>query len=350
MQSRLIQLCAVVIVAQIGVELAMGNTVIRSVAYRIYFGVETPTAVAAGPFCFQEGCVGWPVAPHPLNPETVNIFHTDIDVTYDGCPPGGVGWDIHISHDYPVLDRRIELDEGLVYVNQFARVTLPVAGFEFTGVNVGEDLWILPQGDPGDVLWIGIASPISTQIQNTYMAMWSPPGLGPARWIAWRLRSVAHDHDNDGVFDGDGVFSVWQSSGPGQVTLYMSSFDDGVPGNGPFSDGITDADVFYDAAGGHSHMNWGFSAPGIYMVEFQAETIINAELPEPRFDVDWDQDVDLADFAAFQRCVGSEDEPYACGCEWADSSIDGTVTAVDFGHMLSCWSSSEIAADPNCNN
>lgn len=350
MQSKVIQLCAVLFVAQVGIELATGDTVIRSVTYSLYFGVETPAPVFAGPPCFEDGCFGWPVAAHPLYPETVNIFHTDVDITYDGCLPGGIGWDAFISHDFPVNDRRIELDEALLYLNQFTRVTLPVAGFEFTGVNVGEDLWILPQSDPGDVLWIGMNSPITSQVIDTVLAPWTPPGLGPARWTAFRLRGVAHDADDDGAFDDDGVFSMWQSSGPGQITLNMSSFDDGIPENGVDSDGITDSDVFYDAVPGHSHMNWGFSAPGIYRVDFQMETVIAAELPAPRFDIDWDTDVDLADFAAFQRCVRDEDEPYPCGCDWADGETDGDTDIGDFERFQMCSLGAEIIADPACNN
>ncbi len=350
MQRRLIQLCVVLVAAHFGTVRAMGDTVIRSVTYSLYFGVEAPAPVLAGPSCVGEGCVGWPVAAHPQYPDTVNIFHTDVEIEFDGCLPGGIGWDLFVSHDFPFDDRRVDFDEALIYLNQFTRLTLPVAGFEFTGVDIGEDLWILPQANPADALWLGMNSPISPQVINDVMAEWTPPGLGPSKWTAMRLRGVAHDADDDGAFDDDGVFSVWQNSGPGQITIQMSSFDDGVPGNGASSDGITDSDVFFDAAPGHSHMNWGFSAPGIYRIDIQMETIVSADLPIPRFDIDSDDDVDLADFAEFQRCFGHENEPYPCGCDWADGDVDGDVDIDDYGRFQTCTSGAESIADPACND
>jgi hypothetical protein len=73
-------------------------------------------------------------------------------------------------------------------------------------------------------------------------------------------------------------------------------------------------------------------------------------------DTDKDGDVDMADFAEFQRCLttgpgsGGGANPIISGCECMDSENDGDVDGNDAIHFATCATGEGIAGDPNCKN
>ncbi len=320
MRTRITAAAAVISIA---IPTAFGQVKISSVVTTFYFGVETPL-------------------PNPDHPDTVDIFHTDLNLPYSGCQ-----WNLAVSHDdlpptpeNPDGDRLIDPEDALIYVNPNARFNLPSipAGFEFIGATPGEDFWILPQSQNPNVLWIGTQSEDSmTPADLAALAPWNPgdPRAGAdvtSKWFRLQLVDVRGP--------ADGHFSWWQTDFSGTPVVYMSTFDGGV----------TEEDVYHEFAGGHQHMNLGFTKPGLYEVDFQVSTYLVGQLNEPRFDEDGDGDVDQTDFAAFQRCISGEGKAYVCGCEWADGDVDGDVDPDDYTRFQTCTSGPTISADPGCDD
>jgi len=69
---------------------------------------------------------------------------------------------------------------------------------------------------------------------------------------------------------------------------------------------------------------------------------------DPFADVDNDDDVDQADFAAFQACFSGSGNDFVGGCECLDRDDDGDIDSDDAGAFEACASGPGIAADPNC--
>jgi hypothetical protein len=65
-------------------------------------------------------------------------------------------------------------------------------------------------------------------------------------------------------------------------------------------------------------------------------------------DLDADNDVDQADFGAFQSCYSGHGVAYAAGCELADLDGDGYVDLGDFDVFQGCMSGDNLPADPTC--
>lgn len=118
-----------------------------------------------------------------------------------------------------------------------ARAIVPVdEAFAFLG-NPGATVYILPQAETENLLFLGLAA---DEIA---------PGLLTGESVNLQLASL---------------------SGPGQLALYATD-EFGVPTvfwNS--ADGLSVADVFPAAVGSHSHVNWAFTAPGVYRVGLKA--------------------------------------------------------------------------------
>ena len=86
---------------------------------------------------------------------------------------------------------------------------------------------------------------------------------------------IAGDEIPLGIFENNTVsLELVEVRGPGNVSLY--SVDEFGKPSVFFNsgDGISSADVFPISVGGHSHQNWGFSAPGSYKVALRASGIL----------------------------------------------------------------------------
>lgn len=126
--------------------------------------------------------------------------------------------------------------------------------------------------------------------------------------------------------------SVTHSVNMGQRFVLLAQ---GVIGGGPVS-------VPAPASG-------NFAPPGYYML-----FVVNANgvpsvsrivrVGTTRGDFDVDDDVDLADFAAFQRCFGQE----SAACTDARLDGDNDVDFEDFELLASCLNGPETPAGPNC--
>ena len=156
--------------------------------------------------------------------------HVDVGLAYEDSE-----WDLHI-HD-ETNEAEYEPGEALLHVSADAILVLPAdAAFAFTGVAPGGNIYVLPQIENEDLLFLGVGA---EEIE---------PGTFQGDQARLKLKAV----------NGPGQFSMWQSSLSGPQVAIATS------------DGIDLADSFIVLAGGHAHYNWGFSAPGTYEVTFEA--------------------------------------------------------------------------------
>jgi surface-anchored protein len=153
--------------------------------------------------------------------------------------------DIRIS-DNPSATNRIHLrlrdadsgisylpDEAVLEVRPSARNDIP-PGFEIFGP-VGSPLWILPQSQDLDLLYLGFSAeglPTSTFHPDFFV----------------RLIQV----------DGPGHFFVWQFDLSANLVMFMNS-----------RDGLDPLDTVPNSIGSHQHFNIGFTAEGLYQVTFR---------------------------------------------------------------------------------
>ncbi|MHC5060410.1 MAG: choice-of-anchor M domain-containing protein [Planctomycetota bacterium] len=191
----------------------------------LYFGIETPV-------------------PEPDFPVVIDRLHTDFEVSFTSS-----GW--NIVHSYDGND--INLDDGLLYGDTNAYYASVPSGFEFTGAQAGDDIWILPQSFKPQVVYLGMAAEHSSGA----LCNWNPNDTSkganyPAQWYQVRLLDVRGPENSD--------FSLYQT---GPLKIFMSTA----------SGGITDDDAYYLTAGSHTHMNWGFTEPGYYEVDFEISTV-----------------------------------------------------------------------------
>lgn len=170
--------------------------------------------------------------------------HVDFSVSFDGTT-----WELTVTDDFSAFS--YPLDEVLFYAKdepwvasasaEGSRLARPTGSqWDFLGVDAGEDIWIFPS--------------------NTFGA----PILGPGFNTGGVLSSAVESDifidllGMNYIGDGNGEFSLW-SNGP---TVYMAT-----------SLGSSQTNQYSMPAQGHTHVNWGFSALGLYELTFQASAI-----------------------------------------------------------------------------
>ena len=68
----------------------------------------------------------------------------------------------------------------------------------------------------------------------------------------------------------------------------------------------------------------------------------------PFADKDGDGDVDMNDFAAFQRCYTGSAGGVPAGCSCYDRDHSGAIDSSDFAAFKLCATRDKVPADPNC--
>ena len=202
--------------------------------------------------------------------------------------------------------------------NSGARFTQPAsAAFAFTGVPVGQPLWIAVQSTPGiGESWPGLEN---NQYAGTF-GSYIPSDLRVSQTTArpWIKISL------DGYTPPPGTashFSLWTTSTGSPPKVWMSTYDTGV---------VND---YYYAGGTHTHMNWGFSKPGIHKVRVKASAFIGPGQTNPTgFSAVHTLTFAIGPFAQWQATHFSAnelDDPAICGPE-ADPDQDGMKNLVEF--------------------
>jgi len=206
-----------------------------------YFGIETPI-------------------PDINHPKTVDTFHTDIEVAFTQT-----GWDIVVASDEldsSLGEIAVEPSEALLYVNINARIMLPSipSGFEFIGAKAGETFWVLPQTEGSGALPLGLCT---EEADISRLCDWNPGDYRGAditdKWFEVKVVGIRGPADAN--------FSMWQADAIHPPVVFVSTAEGG----------LTDDDVFYISAGGHSHLNWGFTKLGLYEVDLQISTVYKCE-------------------------------------------------------------------------
>ncbi len=252
--------------------LGQGHCAKVSTDVTVYFGIETDL-------------------PDPNHPVTVDYYHTDFEVSFRTT-----GWDVLISHDVPSAGGAglaIPLEDALLYGganSQWVLASIP-PDFEFIGAQPNEPFWILPQNAGTGALPLGVAA---ERADSGRLRSWNPQddrGANSAdRWFEVRLLDVRGPENGD--------FALWQADGIHPPVAFMSTHEGGV----------TARDVFYISAGSHVHVNWGFTQPGLYAIDFRISTVVRCD---EWLTADWappgdasfygDGRVDFKDFAWLAR-------------------------------------------------
>lgn len=197
-------------------------------------------------------------------PATLSTFltdsHTDLTLGYTGGTNGT--WSLS-----PTVDGTPSgtFNDSLLYVPEISEQARPTGSqYDFLGVAAGQPVYILPQSQDPNMLFMGIAGyNVDPNTFDSYNVATESKGRagGNARWMKMTLQSVT----------GPGVVSAWQNDAFGTPVVFMSTFNDNVAnpdGNGlDATDGISADDAFWIPEGSHTHTNFGFSATGRYEVK-----------------------------------------------------------------------------------
>lgn len=194
----------------------------------------------------------------------------------------GIGWktgfDLHI-HDGQ-NDVEYAPDEAILYAGENTTVPRPAGNqWDFIGAPEGADIWVLPQSELPEMLFLGLgAEEIKPGTFQTYNED-DPRVNASGEWIKLSLVGV----------NGPGEFSVWTTDALGTPVVWMSTADDGLD------------DVLFALAGGHTHLNWGFTAEGVYEIDVRASAFLPDGTPV------------VSDVATYTFGVNAVPEP---GCLW----------------------------------
>jgi surface-anchored protein len=208
------------------------------------------------------------------NPVRLDRVHVDLSVPYVNG-----SWDLHVRADLESGAQNFRPHEVLLIAGPDAMVTRPDdARFDLVGVAAGEQFWVMSQnGDIG--LYLGFEASHNfarTATMNlSHVQAWDtdgPSGFNPAQKVV--------------------EISLIDVRGPGEFSMWVADFDD-IRFHMSTVDGIDQPDTvaledgddeYWQFVGGHSHVNWGFTAPGLYEIDLQARTFL-ANGTETRSDV-----------------------------------------------------------------
>ena len=158
--------------------------------------------------------------------------------------------DLHL-HSTEVEPHEFHADESLLPVKAAAKGNRPAGSqFDFIGVGSGQPYWRLPKSQNPALLFLSIGT-----------EELAPADFGST--ITWSLISVT----GSGGGPAPGVFSIWDVDDFAALVPLMSS----LPGAGTPNSLVV-------SAGGHYHYNYGFTAPGLYNVAFEATATLSEAL------------------------------------------------------------------------
>jgi len=187
--------------------------------------------------------------PHPLVSE-----HADVNVTLSGSE-----WRVE-PRDADAGGVIYPTGQAILHVDRLSQTARPAAStFDFIGATAGANYYRLPQGQNPSLLFLGVAGyGVSSPAIDRYNAGAESGGRvsGTGSWLKLLLDSVK----------GPGQFSVWQESFGGANVFISTAVS--TPGN-------AGTDAIWLLANGHVHFNYGFTAPGLYEVNFRPSAFAN---------------------------------------------------------------------------
>jgi surface-anchored protein len=236
--------------------------------------------------------------------------HTDLGSRYDDGK-----WSLRAYDEENIIGYKP--DRVLLYVNPIGKTTRPAgSSYDFIGVGAGQNYYRISQNITGGLLYLGFNA-----YENSAFSSYDPYVESDGRirgnwpWIRWHLVSVK----------GPGHFSIWQSGDEGPLVL-MSSFQNGVD----------PTDSVWIVSRGHIHLNWGFTAKGVYEVELKCSGYVGGQYVEscPQtyyFGVDMPTTTysDLVVSAVFDKCFYAQSKNRAWGI------LVGSSDSVSVGYTVS---------------
>ncbi|MDB6025687.1 MAG: hypothetical protein JWM68_1910 [Verrucomicrobiales bacterium] len=170
-------------------------------------------------------------------PKALNAIHADIGLAYENG-----AWNLHV-HDH-THDFEFTPATATYVVDAPAQTTVTSSSPAFTNIlgATGSTVWILPQVQDPELLFLGVA------------AEEVPEGLFVDDTMRLSLVSVS----------GPGKFAMYSVDGFGTPTARFNT-----------RDGIDTNDFVTVPAGGHTDYNFAFSAPGFYTVSLRAAATLN---------------------------------------------------------------------------
>lgn len=129
-------------------------------------------------------------------------------------------------------------DETVLRVRDSARLTRPEdPAYDFTGARPGAPVWVIPQTQDPDVVWLG-----------------------------WNTQ----DPEVMETIDRGVTLSLTGVEGPGTMTVYLQSGTFGEP-DVLWDSRTPDVQPAWVDVNTHTHANWVFTEPGVYLVRLRAE-------------------------------------------------------------------------------
>lgn len=183
-------------------------------------------------------------------PPVLSVEHVDIGVGYEDD-----AWDLHV-HDED-NDLEYEPDVPVLYGGPNTRTTQPLdPAFAFTGASPGDDLWVLPEVQEPNKLFLGFgAEEVAPGTLDNYLEP-DPRVDAAEEWIKLQLVAVR----------GPGQVSVFQTDPFGAPLVWLAS-----------AGGLDLEDVVFVPAGGHRHASFAFTAPGCYELDFIGSAFVNGQ-------------------------------------------------------------------------
>ncbi|PJJ72998.1 putative ABC transporter-associated repeat protein [Diaminobutyricimonas aerilata] len=129
-------------------------------------------------------------------------------------------------------------DETVLHVNDASQLTVPDdPAYAFLGAEPGSPVWVVPQTQNPDVVWLG-----------------------------WNTQ----DPEVMQSIDRGITLSLTGAEGPGTVTVYLQSGSFGEP-QVLWDSRVTEPQAAWVDVNTHTHANWVFTQPGVYLLELTAE-------------------------------------------------------------------------------
>ncbi|TDC46017.1 hypothetical protein E1212_27830 [Jiangella ureilytica] len=177
--------------------------------------------------------------PAPESSTRAVLTGTHVDVLSVGAAAGQLT--LHTKADLARPGTRFYPDDVIVNVEDAAHAVVPdEPGYAFLG-DPGTDAWIAPETRREGVVWPG------------FDTGGLPADAVDGGTVDIALTSAA----------GPGRVEIWTESGSGPERIFSSA-----PGSGL-------SNVLAFPAGTHRHANWGFTAPGRYLLTFEVRAAID---------------------------------------------------------------------------
>jgi surface-anchored protein len=133
----------------------------------------------------------------------------------------------------------------------------------FLGAGAGNAVWILPQYQDSNLLYLGTNSE-GTDPADLLSYKATDSRLPQDVAVAWIKASVV-------AVRGPGDLSIYSTDSFGTPTVWVDTADNT---DGHTGGQLDSSDALWFIAGGHVHYNWGFTARGYYEMEVQATAFL----------------------------------------------------------------------------